>query len=1125
MAMDNERTGSEQLSDAVADARRTLLDRQIRQQRAHRAASERIVPVGRDGPVPATQQQRYLWFLQQIAPGVPAYNMLIPLRLRGRLDVTAMRIALRDLIARHEGLRTRFASDHGVPVQVIDPPQDRIPLATADVSAISPDQRWQRVIELATEEIRRPFDLATDPLLRCWLAQLGPDDHLLAVSMHHIVADGWSVGIVTRDLAELYSAALAGRAAELPELVVAPADFAAWQQRWLIGDRLDRQLGYWREVLAGLPAVDFPADRPRPPIPTWAGDVFECDLPAGLLRAARDLAAAERVSLLAVLLAAFLLVLHRYTGQDDLSVGSVLSGRTRSEIERLVGFFANTLVLRASLSGDPLVRDFIARCNEVALGGLGHQDVPFGTVVEALRPERVPGRNPLFQISFTLLTSEIVDEFRFEGLAVQVTPLRMGTSRFDIAFQVTTGRDGSASAWVEFSTDLFDQARIESLVTHFAAALQAMLANPGLRCGQLEILSAAERHRLTTQWNPPAEPFDTAGKLLHDLVAEQAATAPSHPAIRFGGTELSYAGLRSKANRLAWLLRQEHAVGPDTVVGLLLDRGPELPAAQLATMQAGGAWLPLDPAHPASRIEFQLADAGAAVVVTTRALADALPSGTPRLLLDDPQLAERLAALPDTAPPCEALPDHIAYVIYTSGSTGTPKGVLVTHRGVVNFVSAIRMMFAITPADRLLQFANPSFDVSVFDIYAALGAGATLVCAPRQVLHDVDALGALLRDEAVTMADIPPAVLHLLDPASVPDLRLLFVGLEAFPAELVNRWRTPRREFHNGYGPTEVTVACVDYACPAEPLTAPPPIGQAMANHSAYVLDRDGRLVPAGVPGELCMAGVGLARGYAGRAALTAERFTPCPFGPPGTRMYHTGDLVRWRADGVLEFLGRVDRQVKIRGLRIELGEIEHVLADHAGVGQCAVVVASGPGGPRLDAYVVPAQAGTTVPEGELRSHLMARLPLHMVPATLTTLAALPLNTSGKLDIARLPAPASPHERERVAPSTPTQRELAAIWRELLSLTDGAVAADDSFFTLGGSSLQATQLISRIRDAFGVEIDPRQLFTHPLLSQLADLVDAALLADIDADQLARLQVEIAGLSEEELDRLLAAEEG
>ncbi|MEO7262753.1 MAG: amino acid adenylation domain-containing protein [Jatrophihabitantaceae bacterium] len=1105
-------------AETLSSAREALLSWKSRQRQGKLVDQDRIEPVSRDGLLPVSEQQRYLWFLHQLAPDVPAYNVPTALRLHGRLDQQALRDALAGLTTRHDSLRTRFRSERGVPCQLIDPPgSSTVPMVVLDLRSLPAEDRLEEATRLIEQEIRRPFDLENGPLLRCWLARLDEAEHILLLSLHHIITDGWSVGIVTRELAELY----AGRGEGLPTVRLQPVDYAAWQQRNLGSATARGQLDYWREQLANVPALEFPADRPRPALPSWQGAAWEGTVRPEVLAQAQQLAGSERVTLLAVLSAAFYAVLARYTDQFDLAVGSVFSGRTRTELEQMIGFFANTLVLRADLTGDPSGRELVRRCNGVVLGALANQDVPFGTVVEELRPERVPGRNPLFQVSFTLLTGEIVGAYSFGELSVSPLPLQLGTSRFDIAFQVSLEPDGQASIWVEYSTELFDQVRIERLVEHFQAALSEITADPDRPLSRLSLITARDSQLLLTGWNPEPVSFGTEDLLLHELVAGCAARWPERTAVRFDGAELSYAELDSQANRLARLLQDEHRIEPDQVVGILLDRGSRLPQAQLAVLKAGGAWLPLDPTHPAKRIAYQIADAAVSVVITDSAAAATLPADVPRIDLDDPELTRRLAGFADTAPPQATRPENVAYLIYTSGSTGTPKAVLVPHRAVVNFVGAARELFSITPDDRVLQFANPSFDVSVFDIYAALAHGATSVGAPRSVLHDVDLLAELLRRERISLADIPPAVLGILDPASLPDLRALFVGLEAFPAELVNRWRTPGRQFHNGYGPTEATVACVDYACPDEPLTAAPPIGRAMANHRVYVLDPAGNLAPVGVPGQLFVAGAGLARGYLGRPGMTAERFVPCPFAEPGGRMYATGDVVVWRADGQLQFVGRADRQVKIRGLRIELGEIEHALAMFEGIRQSAVVVnAAAAGGPRLDAYLAPVE-GSRIDTGALLKHLSEHLPLHMIPGTFTELDALPLNTSGKLDRERLPDPVSAADLPRQPPATESERKIAGIWCELLNLELADIGQRDSFFVLGGSSLQATQLISRLRDAFYLTLDPRQLFISSTLHQLAALVDDTLRQSFAEDELSELEAEIAGLSEEDLDRLLA----
>ncbi|WP_215083101.1 non-ribosomal peptide synthetase [Streptomyces sp. ISL-11] len=1103
---------------SLSDIKRALLDAKLSRQRAEAAERNRIAPVPRTGRLQVSDQQRHLWLLHQLAPDQPVYNVPFALRLRGTLDTEALADALRGLVTRHEALRTRFGSEHGVPYQIVDDAPTAWPLPVTDLSGPPGAERDDRAHALVESHARAPFDLENGPVFRTHLLRLAADEHILVLCLHHIVTDGWSVGIVTQELAALYGTGHG----DLPELAVQPADHAAWQRRRLSGDGLRTQIDYWRTTLDGVPAIDFPTDRPRPTHPTWTGAELELDLPAELGAALRAWVRGERVSLLAVLHAAFLTVLSRYTGEDDLAVGSVFSGRTRSEVEPLIGFFANTLVLRTSTAGDPTFRELVARCQRTVLGAMEHQDVPFGTLVEELRPERTPGRNPLFQISFTLLTGAMVGEFGLGDLVVEPVPVENGTSRFDLAFQVNEAADGGLRVWIEYSTELFDRARMERLVGHFRTVLEQAVTDADTRVGELGLLDAEERGQLLRGWNPVPVTRDEGGSLLHEVVERWVAADGSAPAVRFEGAEVSYERLDAEANRLGRILRSDFGLGPDVVAGVLLERGTELPVAQLAVLKAGGAWLPLDPQHPAERLASYIADARARVVVTTRALASALPPDVPRLCLDDPEPHDRPAGTSDAPPAGDTHPDHLAYIIYTSGSTGAPKGVMVSHRAAVNFVLNARELFRIRPGDRLLQFANPAFDVSIFDFYGALGSGATVVGARRETLLDPDALQELLIRERVSVADVPPAVLRLLDPESLSDLRALFVGLEAFPAELVNRWSNERREFHNGYGPTEATVACVDYLCPRGGLTASPPIGRAMANHRAYVLNgATFEPVPVGVPGELFIAGVGLARGYLGRPDLTAERFVPDPFSASGERMYRTGDVVRWREDGNLEFLGRADRQIKIRGLRIEPGEIEHALTTSPGIAQ-AIVTVDRPGTPeaRLIAYAV-AEAGHDLDVEELRTGLMDRLPQHMVPAQLIALDALPLTPNGKVDHARLPAPQEGTARTHIPPRDATERDLAGIWHGLLDVPLASIGIHDSFFDLGGNSLQATRLISRIRDTFHVSLEPRLLFVHPVLRDLATRIGEELAAA--ATEETDLEAEIAGLSEEELDRLLSEE--
>ncbi|GIM97030.1 amino acid adenylation domain-containing protein [Paractinoplanes toevensis] len=1057
----------------LEEKRRAVLALRKRRQAAAGPDTIEVVP-RRDRHI-LSHQQESLWLLNQLDPGSPVYNVPIALRLHGPVDVPALEEAFRALAERHESLRTVFGSDAGGPYQRVLPAPARWPLPVTDLADRPAPEREERLHALVDAEGQRPIDLAAGPMLRTGLVRLGPDEHVLVLLMHHIVTDGWSAGVFADDLAALY----AGETR--PELRIQPVDYAAWQRGRVTGAHLNEQLDYWRTHLDGAPVLDFPSDRVRPANPTGAGAVLRHRLDPDVSTAVRALARSSRTSLLPVLQAGFVTVLSRWSGQPDVVTGTVLSGRTRADIEPLVGYFANTVVLRVDAAGDPTFGDLVRRCSESVLGALGHQDVPFGMVVDALKPERVPGRNPLFQVGLTLQAAATSNAgFRLPGTRVEPVEVTGTRARFDVGVTVIEQPDQTFEVQVEYSTELFDEDRMLRLVRHFERALRLGIADPEGRVATLPLLAPEEWAEIQG-WNP--EPVARDALLLHDLVAEWVARTPDAPAVINNDDLLSYADLSVAADRVAVALR-DLGVDRGKVVGVLLDRGPELPVAELGVLKAGGAWLPLDPQQPPARWAAQLADAGAIAVVTTSALAGDLPPRVKQWHLDT-------APQTDVEPVhTRVSPDDLAYIIYTSGSTGKPKGVMISHRAAAGFVQNARELFGLKPGDRLLQFANPAFDVSVFDIFAALGSGAAVVTAPRETLLDPDRLQQLM--QGVTVADLPPAVLRLLDPEPLTELRALFVGLEAFPAELVNRWVSPSREFHNGYGPTEATVACVDYRCPTDGVRQSPPIGRAMTNHRVYVLDERLQPVPVGVAGELFIGGDGLARGYANRPGLTAERFLPDPF--TDERMYRTGDVVRWRSDGNLEFLGRRDRQVKIRGLRIELAEVEHALAAVDGVRQ-AVVTVDQPGTPKaaLVGYVVGPVAG-------VREALMRRLPLHMVPTHLIELDALPLTGNGKLDHAKLPAPSTAAQEHR-PPATDTERAIAGIWHDLLGTPLDQIGGTDSFFELGGNSLQVVRLRNAVREKLRTDLDAATLFTHPVLRDLAARIDAAGPAEAGAEAL------------------------
>ncbi|GAA2515302.1 non-ribosomal peptide synthetase [Winogradskya humida] len=1076
---------------SLADTRKALLALRERQRTATRGTGDTIVPADRDRPLPLSFTQQRLWFLAEWMRDQPVYNAPIVLRLDGELDRAVLRHAVNDVVARHEILRTTFPSANGVAHQLVAPAGD-VDLPVIDVSGSADPET--AAAEAVAAAVRRPFDLAAEPGLRPTLVALGPAEHLLVLAMHHIVTDGWSGSILLRELVGSYQARAAGTPAALPALPVQYADYAVWQRGHLTGEVLDTQLAYWRERLADLPTLDLPADRSRPADPTRAGATTERMLSPELQRDVHTMARAERVTPLAVALAAFTVLVSRYTGQDDIVLGSVLSGRTRPETEPLIGFFANTVVLRTDTAGDPTFRELLNRAKDTVVGAHFHQDLPFGHLVDELSPERDPSRNPLFQVCFTYQNGGATSGTA-GGLNITPYSVDAGTARFDLAVEIVDVPGEGLRLWTEYSTELFDAARIERLLDHYQRLLTAALADPGLRLSELPLISDAEREQLLHTWNDTSRDFGTAELTLHQVVEAAADRDPDAPALRFAGSTVTYGELDTRANRLAHRLRAA-GVGPDSIVGVLFERGPALPEAFLGVLKAGGAYLALDPEHPPARRELVLGEAAATVVVTTAELATGLPAHITAILLDDaPQ------DTPSHRPEPVSGPGDLAYIVFTSGTTGKPKGVPVEHRSIVNFVSGIVDVFGLGPGDRVLQYANPCFDVSLFDFFASLGSGATLVQAPRRVLLDPDELKGLLRDERVTVTDLPPAVLGLLDPQELPDLRALFVGLEAFPGELVNRWMAGGREFHNGYGPTEATVACVDHRCAPVHHDSMPPIGKPLPNYRAHVVDRFGNLAPVGVPGELLIGG-NLARGYLNDPDTTSRKFIPDHLGDDG-RLYRTGDLVRRRENGDLDFLGRVDNQLTLRGLRIEPGEIEQALTSYAGITE-AVVVAHGHGvHARLIGYVVAAGEVDVV---RLRSHLGERLPAYLVPAVLSVLPELPRAASGKLDRKRLPAPDStPVLAAHEPPATDTQRRLAAIWTELLGVADPGV--HDSFFAAGGNSLKITQLGSRIREGFGVELELRELFVNTTIAQLADVIETRELSAIDDDELAALLAE------------------
>jgi amino acid adenylation domain-containing protein len=1066
---------------------------------AHTAGdSNKIIPVSRDSALPLSPVQQRLWLIDQFAPGGSEYNTGVGLRLCGVLGFDALQAALDALTGRHESLRTTFHMVDGHGVQKVAA-CGQIPLRVVDLSAInSSSERCAALDETLAKELSLPFDLQRGPLTRAVLVRIADDDHVLLLSQHHIITDGWSTEVLVDELAILYGAAR-GTPVKLPALRIQYADFAVWQRERLSGPALEPHLDYWTRKLAGIEPLELPTDRPRPPLRSTAGDVYRQDLPADLVQALTRVGRAHSATLFMTLAAAVQVLLSRYSRHQDIAIATVTSGRNRAELEKLVGFFVNTIVLRSIVDGVRTFSEFIGEVRETVLEAFAHDEVPFDRLVAELKPEHDPTRNPLVQ-AMVVLQNEVAPPREIDGLRITEHDLPRPSAQFDLVVEFLPHRD-SLKVALEYNTDLFDASTIKRMTAHLLALLKGIVAAPGEVLGKLPLLSGAERNRVVIEWNDTDQQVPSA--TFPALFEAQVTRTPDLSALLFEGRALSYAELDARANRLAHLLIQK-GVGPEQVVALALPRSVEIVVSQLAVMKAGAAFLPVDPAYPAERIRFMLADAKPVLVITLAAIEPVLPcpEGMTVLVVDEPDIVFALRKLPARAPRdadrrSPPLLAHPAYVIYTSGSTGRPKGVVVSHAGLASFSAAEVDQFQVQPGDRVLEFSSPSFDASVLELGMSLLAGAALVVPPPVPLLG-EQLAAVLSQGRVTHALIPPVALATVPDEvaenGLPELRCLIVGGDACSAELVARW-APGRRMINAYGPTESTVVST-WSQPLA-LGGTPPIGRPIWNTRAYVLDRALQPVPLGVPGELYVTGAGLARGYLSRPGLTAERFVANPLGAPGSRMYRTGDLVRWTADGELWFVGRADEQVKIRGFRVEPGEIEALLRAHPDVEEAVVVARKDePDTKRLVAYVVPATAGATN-LSHLRAHVAATLPDYMVPSAFVLLDQLPLTSNGKLDRKALPASQSIliGGTGHVAPRTETESVLARIWSEVLGVE--RIGVEDNFFELGGDSLRRLRLTSRINAAFDIELTPRDVQTEGTIAALAELVEEKILSELE----------------------------
>lgn len=1085
--------------------------------------------VDRTEPMPLSFAQQRLWFLSKLEPENPLYNTRHVVMLTGRLDVDALQKSLDEVVRRHEILRTTFKEVDGSPVQIIAPYQPST-FAITDLTALAQESQELQVRNLDIEESNHAFDLAEGPLFRASLLKLSDEKHVVMFTTHHIISDFWSMGVLVREVAQLYSAFVKGESSPLPELEIQYADFAYWQRRWLQGESLEAELDFWKKQLADAPpTLDLPTDRPRPSMPSFQSETYCERLSPALTAALHSVSRREGATIFMTVLAAFNALLYFYTRQDDINIGTPIAGRNRGEIENLIGCFLNTLVLRTKLSGDPDFKEMLRRVREVTLDAYTHQDLPFERLVQEIQPKRDLNRTPLFQALMVfhnnLKTSEELPELTLTSLGIAKQ-----RSNFDLTLWVTESTD-ELHLTFEYNTDLFDRATIGNLVERFRMVLESVAAKPELKLSEMAVLNESERHQILVEWNNTSRAYPT-DSCFQQLFEAQAARTPEAVAVSCEGQSLTYQQLNQRSNHLARVLASQ-GVGPDVVVALLMDRGLDLIMTILAVFKAGGAYLPLDTRAPASRLRQVITQSATPMVLASSSYMPFLIQAREELPAEERlpvfEIEEMMGGeRQEENLPLRNSPRSLAYVIYTSGSTGVPKGAMIEQRGMINHLYAKIEDLALTATDKVAQTASQSFDISVWQMLAALVVGGQVEVIGDHVAHDAGQLLPRIEKEGVTIVETVPSMLRaVLDATSVDSnlraLRWMIPTGEALSPDLCRRWLAayPHAWLMNAYGPTEcsddVSHHPIQHVTAAEELNVP--IGRPVGNTRLYIVDQHLRAVPVGVHGELCVGGIGVGRGYLREPARTAEVFVPDPFGEEGGRLYRTGDLACWRADGTVQFLGRIDHQVKIRGYRIEPAEIAVVLEEHEDVAEALVTVREDvPGNKRLVAYVV---AGSTVVAGELRDYLKEKLPEYMVPSAFVMLDAMPLTPNGKIDRRALPAPdTSRPETTRVfvAPRNETEETLAGIVAKVLNLQQ--VGMHDDFFELGGHSLLATQVISRLREALYVDLPLREIFEHPIIGDLAQVISRLQMQQLEKEE-REVMESIDQLSEEEVEALLA----
>ena len=1069
----------------LSPAKRALLEKRSRGEVESNSKLNTIPRRVEHSPAPLSFAQQRLWFLHQFDSG-NAYNEISSVHLKGSLNVEALEKSLNEIVRRHEALRTTFEMVDGQAVQVIHPSWD-FRLSILDFStvqnSIPPDQGGDKIQDFVTEEVKRFFDLTKAPLLRGTLLKLGEREYVLVFVMHHIICDGWSMRSLIREVAALYEAFSNNKPSPLTELPIQYADFAVWQRQWS-KEHLQNHLSYWKQQLAGATTVlELPTDKPRPAVQTFRGATTYFQLSPSLTEKLKSLSQQSGCTLFMTLLAAFQTLLYRYTGQEDISVGTPIANRKYSEIQGLIGVFVNTLVMRTDLSGNPSFRELLNRIRQVALGAYAREDLPFEQLVEELQPERNLSHQPLFQVMF-VLQEDPMPELILPGLTLTRLQTNSGTSKFDLTLYMVNSEPGLTGE-LEYNTDLFDSATINRIIKHFTALLESIVSNPEQRLSELPILTKSEQHTLLVEWNDTASdyPKDTC---IHQLFEAQVKRTPDAIAAVFKNQQITYQELNARANQLAHYLASL-GVQPNVLVGICVERSLEMLIALLGILKAGGTYLPLDPTHPQERLAFMLEDAKVQVLLTQKQLVTTLPQHNAKIICLDADW-ESIARESKFNPVSRSSSDNLAYIIYTSGSTGKPKGVQIPHSGLVNFLTAINGTLGLAEREVFLSVTTITFDIAGLELYLPLIRGDRTIIVSSEIAADGYQLSALLAETNATVMQATPATWRMLLQAGWEgsDRLKILCGGEALSRELANELLQKGSVVWNLYGPTETTIWSTIYR--VESSNEIVSIGKAIANTQLYVLDRHLQPVPIGVPGELYIGGAGLARGYLNRPELTAEKFISNPFrNQSEARLYKTGDLVSYLPDGNLEYLGRIDHQVKIRGFRIELGEIEAALRQHPTVQEVVVMAREDkPGVKQLVAYVVSNEkAGAQTTFNDFRCFLRKKLPEYMVPSAFVFLETLPLTPNGKVDRRALAAPdtnRSDSESVDAAPRTPVEENLTKIWAEVLNLKQ--VGINDNFFELGGDSILSVQVIAKAKQA-GVLLTPKQIFEHQTIAELA----------------------------------------